>query len=399
VFGPRLKLFTLAGFSVYADLSWVLIFMLVTWSLSSGFFPATMPELSVGTTWAMGVVGALGLFLSIVIHELAHSLMARRRGTEIKSITLFVFGGVAEMGEEPQKPGDELRIAIVGPLTSIGLAVVFFGLSAALVVSESAPAAVAVLQYLSAINLLLAGFNLIPAFPLDGGRVLRAILWKRRGDLRRATGTTAALGRAFGMGLVIVGVLTILSGNFVGGMWYALIGMFLRGAAQQSYSAVVTRLALEGEPVRRFMQRNVVTVDPAMTLARFVDDILYPTQHKLFPVVADGRVIGTMTTAMLRDVPRDRWERTLVGEAMEPLAPENHLPPGTDAVEAMARMNKTRRSRLVVLDEDLKLAGILTLKDLLAFLELKVELEDDDRRPRGPSVFLRGRPRPARAPG
>lgn len=394
MFGPRFKLFTIAGFRVYVDASWVLIFMLVAWSLSR-VFPAALPELSTGATWVMGVTGALGLFLSIIAHELAHSLMARRMGTEIRSITLFLFGGVAEMGEEPKQASDELKIAIVGPLTSLGVAVLAWAAATLVAATVAAPAPVAVLEYLAGINVLLALFNLVPAFPLDGGRVLRSILWRRHGDLRRATATTARLGQAFGVVLIVFGILGIFAGNFIGGMWYALIGLFLRGAAQQSYSAVVTRLALEGEPVRRFMQKQVVVVPPQMTLARFVDDVLYPTQHKLFPVVVDDRVAGAMTTRLLKEIPRDRWESTTIADAMAPLDDEVAIRPETDAVEAMARMHKTGRSRLVVVEDGGRLAGVLTLKDLLAFLELKVELAEDEDvrgRPRTPPLL---RPHPA----
>lgn len=394
MFGPRLKLFTIAGFRVYADASWILIFMLVAWSLSR-VFPAALPELSTRATWVMGVTGALGLFLSIVAHELAHSLMARRLGTEIRSITLFLFGGVAEMSEEPRQAADEFKIAVVGPLTSLGVAALAFGLALLLARTTGAAEPVAVLEYLASINVLLAVFNLIPAFPLDGGRVLRSFLWRRHGDLKRATATTARLGQTFGVVLIVFGVIGILGGNFIGGMWYALIGLFLRGAAQQSYSAVVTRIALEGEPVRRFMQKSIVVVPPEMTLARFVDEVLYPSGHKLFPVVVDERVLGVMTTQRLKDVPRDRWDATVISEAMAPLDDEIAIRPDTDAVDAMARMNKSGRSRFVVTDAEGRLAGVLTLKDLLAFLELKVELAEDDeaRRRRGPPAL---RPQAAR---
>ena len=237
MFGKSITLFRPFGFAVRVDTSWIFIALLVTWSLASGVFPDHLPGYSPQAYWMMGIVGALGLFTSVVLHELSHSLVARRFGIEMKGITLFIFGGVAEMGEEPPSPRAEFLVAGVGPLCSLALSVIAFLLQQALAATPL-DALRAILAYLAAINAVLAFFNLIPAFPLDGGRLLRAFLWARGGSLRKATRVTSNLGSGFGVILVIIGVITFLLGGFVQGVWWVLIGLFLRGAARHLCSGL-----------------------------------------------------------------------------------------------------------------------------------------------------------------
>lgn len=373
MFGKRVKLFNLFGFEVRLDASWLIIAVLVTWSLATGLFPYLYPGMSRETYWTMAVVGALGLFLSIIVHEFSHSLVARRFGMPMKGITLFIFGGVAEMGDEPPTARAEFLMAIAGPVASLVIAGVFLLLHR-LGAQWGWPAPLsAVLYYLASINALLAAFNLLPAFPLDGGRVLRAILWGARGDLRWATRVSSTIGAALAIGLIFVGILQFVGGNLIGGLWLAVIGLFLRNAAQGSYQQLLVRKALEGEPVRRFMVARPVTVPPDITVRQLVDEYIFAHQHRMYPVMEGEKLLGCVTTRQVRQVPREAWDQHTVREVLLPISPDNSIPPEMDAIQALARMNQSGFSRLLVV-ADGRLQGLLTLKDLLNFFALKVEL-------------------------
>ena len=377
MFGHRLKLFKLLGFEVRIDASWIVIAVLVTWSLAKGAFPAWYPNLAPATYWTMGVVGALGLFVSIVAHEFCHSLVARKFGMPMKGITLFIFGGVAEMGDEPPTARAEFMMAIVGPLSSLAIGGCCYLIYHLGLQSHWPTPVNAVNYYLFYINCILAAFNLLPAFPLDGGRVLRAILWGAKGNMRWATRVSSTIGAAFGLGLIFLGVFRFISGNVIGGVWMFLIGMFLRNAAQTSYQQLLVRKALEGEPVRRFMNANPVTVQDSITVAQLVDDYIYKYHYKMFPVMAGEKLAGCITTRQVKEIPREAWGRETIREVASPVSPENTISPATDAVKALAMMNQSGVSRLMVVENG-RLVGLVTLKDLLDFFSLKVELEEQD---------------------
>jgi len=236
----------------------------------------------------------------------------------------------------------------------------------------------AVLKYLAFINLLLGGFNLIPAFPMDGGRVLRAALWYWRGDLKQATRIASNAGKLFGMGLMALGVLSVVGGNFIGGMWWFLIGLFVRGAAASAYQQMLSRSLFEGEPVRRFMTHETVAVPQDLPLSRFVEDYVYTYHYDLFPVVADGRLVGCIATRQLKAEPREKWPYLAVRDLMVSCTEDNTVDPGMDAIEAMALMNRTGNSRLIVAVGD-RLVGIVALKDMLELFSLKIDLEGSGR--------------------
>jgi Zn-dependent protease/CBS domain-containing protein len=370
MFGKRFDLFTAFGITIRLDLSWIFIAVLVTWSLATGVFPAMLTSRAPVTYWVMGAAGAVGLFASILVHEMSHALVARRRGIPMRGITLFIFGGVAEMESEPPDATAELRMAAAGPAITLVIAATTYGLS----FLSGPPALAAVLRYLATINLLLAVFNLVPAFPLDGGRIFRAYLWKRRGNLRSATRTAARVGAGFGLFLIVLGVWSVLMGNVIGGIWWALIGLFVRGAAQTSYQQVLLRKALEGEPVRRFMKADPIGVAPSATIAQLVDDYIYRYHYKLFPVVEDGRLAGCVTTRDVQRVPREDWSRRTVASISNGCTPDSTVGASSDAMEALTKMRRSGLSRLLVVDGD-RLLGILSLKDLLDFFALRVELE------------------------
>jgi Zn-dependent protease/predicted transcriptional regulator len=373
MFGRPIKLFNLFGFTVRIDASWLIIAALIIWTLAAGLFPSYYRGLSSVTYWLMGIAGAIGLFVSIVFHEFWHSYVARRYGLPISGITLFVFGGVSEMTEEPQSPGIEFSMAFAGPLSSFVLAGIFYLVF--LPLRESAPLPVhAVLGYLSYINVLLGFFNLLPAFPLDGGRVLRSILWHTKGNLRWATRVASRIGSAFGIGMIALGVISFLAGNIIGGIWWFLIGMFLRNASQMSYRQLLMKRALEGEQVDHLMKPELVTIGPSVTLAQLMDDYIYKYPYKMFPVVEEGRLAGVVTIDRLREVPRQEWDSRTVKEIAAVCTEGNTIDPDADATRALEKMNRTGSSRLMVVDHG-KLVGILALRDLLGFLSKKMDFE------------------------
>jgi len=375
VFGKPIELFRVFGFAIRIDPSWFIVAILVTWSFTRSF-PVWAPGLTPAAYLGMGVTAAIGYFLSVVLHELSHALVARTYGMEMRGITLFIFGGVAEMPGEPPTPQAEFLVAAAGPAASFAIALIFgAGYLAANVAGSPVPVA-AVCGLLGLLNATLALFNLAPAFPLDGGRMLRAVLWGWSGSLRRATRISSGIGSGFGLLLVGLGVLATVRGNLVSGLWLFLLGLFVRNAAQASYQQLLLRRALEGEPVSRFMQTDPVTVPRAISVLDLVQGYVYKHHFKMFPVVDDGgRLLGCVTTRQVRELPRDEWDRQTVGSLAERCTPENTVAADTDAMQALAMMSRTGASRLMVVDGD-RLLGILALKDLLRFFSLKMELEE-----------------------
>jgi Zn-dependent protease/CBS domain-containing protein len=376
MFGKRIHLFKLFGFKVNADVSWLILAVLVSWSLAKGLFPHYFEGFSNRIYWWMGIAGAVGLFLSIIFHEFCHSLVARQFGLQMKGITLFIFGGVAEMESEPESPKVEFLMAIAGPISSVFLGAILYFIHLAGQNLEWPKPINGVLQYLMVINFILAGFNLLPAFPLDGGRVLRSILWGIKGNLRWATRVASGLGSAFGIFLIVFGFLNFITGNFIGGIWYFLIGMFIRQASQMSYSQLLMRKALAGEKISRFMKTEPISVSPSLTIEQLVNDYFYKYHYKMFPVSNGDGLIGCVGLKQVKELPREEWNRHAVGDVVAPCSDENAISPQTDALQALSLMNRTGNSRLMVVDEN-KLLGIVTLKDMLKLLALKIDLEAD----------------------
>ncbi len=376
MFGKSISLFELFGFEVKIDLSWLVIALLITWSLAKGVFPYYYEGLSTTTYWWMGIFGALGLFFSIVFHELCHSLVARKFNLPMKGITLFIFGGVAEMEEEPPSPKAEFYMAIAGPLASILMGIVFYGICLSSQAGNWPELTVGVFSYLSYLNFLLAAFNLVPAFPLDGGRVFRSILWGWKNNLKWATRVASQIGSGFGLVLIFFGVLYIIRGVFISGIWWFLIGLFLRNASQMSYSRLLMSKALEGEPVKRFMKTDPISAPPSITVEKFVEEYLYKYHFKMFPIVDEEKLIGCVTTREVKEVPRNQWNQRTIGEIVKPCSCDNAITSDTDAMKALSTMNKMGVSRLLVVDGN-RLAGIIALKDLMGFLSLKLDLEEE----------------------
>ena len=373
MFGKSIKLFSLFGFDVKIDISWLVLAFLITWSLAQGLFPYYFKDLSSATYWWMGIFGAIGLFFSIIFHELSHSLVARNFGLPIKGITLFIFGGVAHMEEEPPSAKAEFLMAIAGPVSSVVLGIIFYILRTAGKVTWPLPVT-GVLGYLAFINWILSGFNLLPAFPLDGGRVLRSVLWKWKNNIGWATRIASRIGTLFGFLLIAMGVIQFFSGNLIGGIWWFMIGLFLQNAARMSYQQLITRRALEGETVRNLMIKNPTTVAPSIKIKELVEDYVYQHHYKMFPVVEGENLVGCIATRQLREIPKDQWATKTVGEIARTCSKDNTIAPETDVIKVLSLMNRTRNSRLMVVEGN-KLIGLIALKDIMNFLSIKLDLD------------------------
>ncbi len=379
MFGRPISLFRILGFEVKIDVSWIVLAALIIWSLASGLFPAYYKDLPSAAYWWMGVAGAVGLFLSIIVHELTHSLVARYYGIPMKEITLFIFGGVAHMEDDPPSPKAEFMMAIVGPLSSCLMGILVLSLYALGKNSGWPVTVIGVLNYLIWLNIILAVFNLVPAFPLDGGRVLRSALWSWKKDIRWATSFAARIGSGFGILLIIMGIFYIVKGNFVSGLWWFLIGMFLRSTAQMSYQQLLARSLFNTKKVKELMVKDPVTVPRSISLEEFVRDYVYKHHFQMYPVLSFGRLTGCISVKQITSIPREEWANSTVGAIAMPCSKETTVGPDEDANKALAIMNRTGNSRLLVVRED-NLEGIISLKDMINLLSLKRELNDLEKK-------------------
>lgn len=365
-----LPLFRIRGIQIRLDYSWLVIFFLVWASLAAGYFPRVAPEASASAYWVTGLLGTLLFFASILLHELAHSLVAQRNGLEVPSITLFLFGGVSEMREDAKTPKAEFWIAIVGPLASFALALAFGALYALLPASEGSLVR-HVVGYLAWINAALGLFNLLPGMPLDGGRVLRAAVWGFTGSQERGSRLAADAGKGLAFGLMALGAIEIFMGGLLGGLWLILIGMFLRTLAGASYRGLALRKALSDVPVERFMTRGVVTVPAEASVRELVDDYILGLGYRGFPVLRSGRVVGLVSLADVKDVPAAEREGTRVEARMTPLGEEARVAPGTPLDAVHERLLRGGLGRVVVMRGD-ELLGMVTrtgLDRLVSFRE------------------------------
>ncbi|MHA7885898.1 site-2 protease family protein [Roseicyclus sp.] len=364
MFGHSVKLFDLFGFEIKVDASWLLIAALIVWSLASGYLPQVLPGLGPGAYLALAIAAMLGLFGSLILHELAHSLVARRYGLGIGGITLFLFGGVAELVDEPKSAGSEFWIAIAGPVMSFVLAALF-GLAAMATGAEGIVGTI--LAYLASINLVLAVFNLLPAFPLDGGRVLRAWLWHRSGDMLEATRKASGAGAILALGLMGLGLFSALSGGGIGGLWLVLIGFFVLNASRGTYQRLLMQNSLRGRRVAELMTPDPWTATPEMTLSELADRVMLAHAVSFAPVVEQGRVIGQIDAARMREVAREDWATTRVAETMAPLTDADLIAPRMTAEEALQRLSDGPQRKLIVA-EGRRLRGILSLRDLMGHI-------------------------------
>jgi Zn-dependent protease/CBS domain-containing protein len=377
------------GINIYIDWSWLFIFLLVTWNLAAGVFPSLHPDWSVPLYWGMGVAASVLFFASVLAHELAHAVVAQARGLPVRSITLFIFGGVANIEREPTSPGTEFLVAVVGPVTSIVLGVLAT-LSGILLSrggvtgSASVEQALAnlsplttLLLWLGPINIVLGLFNLVPGFPLDGGRVLRSLLWAASGNLRQATRWATWVGQAVAWLFIIAGIAMIFGVRIpffgtgvISGLWLAFIGWFLNSAAVQSYRQVVVDDMLEGVPVARLMRRDAPTVAPNTSVSQLVDDFVMKTDERAFPVVDGDRLEGLVCLEDVRQVPRAAWDTTPVSQIMTPASQLTVVAPRDDASQALQKLGQ-RDVRQIPVVQDGHVVGMLRRRDVLRWLQLQ----------------------------
>jgi Zn-dependent protease/CBS domain-containing protein len=360
------RLGRVAGIEIRAHWSWLLVVVLIVWSLAAGVFPETNPGLDDGTYLGMAIVAAVLFFASLVLHELGHAIQAQRDGIAIGGITLWVFGGVAHLQGQPPTAGAELRMALAGPAVSLVLGVAFLLVALALPLP---PVVDGVAFWLGQINLYLLAFNLLPALPLDGGRVLRALLWARRGDFLSATRTAGALGRGFGQLMIAAGLLLVIFVGAFSGVWLAFIGWFLVGAAEAELESATARATLSGLTVEQAMVRDPVTVDADASVQTFMDDAFRPTLHTAFPVLEAGRPAGIVSFRQALALPRASWPEARVREIMLG-SRDACIDPQTPLQDALARLGESDLGRLLVC-RDGRLAGLLSLTDVARLLEAR----------------------------
>jgi len=386
------KIGKIFGINIYVDWSWIFIFLLVTWNLAGAVFPSLHPDWGPGLNIAIGVAASLLFFISILLHELAHSLVAKARGLPVRRITLFIFGGVSNIEREPASPATEFFMALVGPLTSILLGIGFISLG-----RQNVPGMATALNnpmqllrgldplstmllWLGPINILIGLFNLIPGFPLDGGRILRSILWAITDNFRRATRWATAIGQGIGWLMILAGLamvfganLPVLGTGIINGIWFAFIGWFLVHAASQSYQQVIIEDMLEGVPVTRLMREPAPAVSPDLPISTLVYDHVMQGDERAFPVVEDDRLLGVVYIENLRQVDRSAWETTTVKQVM---VPENNLDvvtPREDAMDAFQKLTQKEMRQIPVVQNG-KLLGMLRRRDILRWLQLRSEM-------------------------
>jgi Zn-dependent protease/CBS domain-containing protein len=375
MFGKRFNIMTVAGFKIGIDISWFFIAILLSWTLASGYFPFLYPHLSAGVYWTMGILGMLGLFVSVVLHELGHAVVARHFKLTVSQITLFIFGGVAELRNEPPSPKAEFWVAIAGPIVSVIIALCMFFLTKIGIHLKLPVSITAVTNYLALINIVIVIFNLIPAFPLDGGRVFRAILWGWKKNLGWATSITTHIGSAFGLILIFFGILSFVTGNFFVGLWWVIIGLFLQQAASTSRTQFYVRQELQGEKVLKFMTPTPISVGPTITIKDFINQYIYQSHHHLYPVTEEGNLLGYISLKEVKSLPHESWETTPVKKVMVPVSEFQTVSPNTNALEALNLIQQTDTSTLLVAEGN-NLCGILTAQDLFKLISLKLELEE-----------------------
>src|SRR6266702_6970536 len=366
-----LRLGKLAGIDIYVHFSWLIIVVLLTVSLATGWFSQLYPGWATFTYWLVGLISALLLFVSVLLHELAHSVVARARGLSVKNITLFIFGGVSNIEEEPKSPGVEFQMAFVGPLTSLVIGGLAFLLLLPLRGTNSPVEAI--LGYLAVSNILLGIFNLIPGFPLDGGRVLRSIIWKITGSLRTATRGATIVGQIIAYLFIFAGIWLFFNGNVLNGIWTGFIGWFLLSSAQSANSQVMLQSMFRGVTVGDVMNRTPTTVPANISLERLVNESFLPGGLRSALVLQGDQLAGLITLGDIRHVPRDQWEQTPVGFAMIPLERLHVVSPQQSLNDVLPLMAGQDVNQLPVVQNG-QLVGVLNREAIVRYIEVRRNL-------------------------
>jgi Zn-dependent protease/CBS domain-containing protein len=359
------------GIPIGVHYTWAIAVVMITWSLAAGYFPSTYPGWSRPTYWIVGVAAALLLFISVLLHELCHSVVAQARGLAVKSITLFIFGGVSNIARESDDPQDEFLIAVVGPLSSLALAGLFW-LALLAIPNDTGPLG-ALVYYLAIVNLMLAVFNILPGFPLDGGRVLRAILWGTTGSMVRGTTIATTVGQVMAFLFIGYGLWQILDGNFLGGVWIGFIGWFLNSAAEATRRQVQVQEGFRGIKVASVMTPDPPYVSPALSVRELVDRYILRSGLRAIPVAQDGRIVGLVSLTDVKKLPESEWGYNSVGAIMT-RPPLRTTGPDTPVVQALEQLVSDDVNQLIVIDEDGTLLGIVSRGDVMRFLQMRGEL-------------------------
>ena len=362
------------GVKIKIHYTWLIIFFLISWSLAIGYVPLQFPGLSEVTYWIIGIISAISLFVSVLVHELAHSYVALKQGIAVPSITLFFFGGVSQIAEEPKSPNQEAKIAAVGPLSSFAISALFVLLWFVAVTLDLGPFIIAPFSYIALINALLGGFNFLPAFPLDGGRVLRAVLWKWKNNLLAATKASIKISEAIAYIMIGTGFFMTFVYSLFTGLWIVFIGWFLKSGSEASLKQTIISQALSDVKVKEIMNSKVVSISPTLTIADAVEQYFSKYTHRGFPVTKDGMIQGIITFEDLKNFMEDESQSTLVGDVMTPKDKMILVSPDEPAVEAILKFSKNDIGRLPVLSGD-RLVGIITRSDLMKAIRTRIQGE------------------------
>jgi Zn-dependent protease/CBS domain-containing protein len=368
-----IKLFTIFGIEISVHYSWFIILVLVTYSLASSYFPLQLPDQATSVYWLAGLVSALLLFFSVLLHELAHSIVAKKGELKVDRIVLFLFGGVSQIAEEPKSAKEEFKMAFAGPLTSFILAVIFGIVWLFFLLPLGSMVLSSVFGYLALINMILGVFNLLPGFPLDGGRILRAYWWNKTKDLSRATLVATNVGKGISLFMMLLGAFQIFTGYLIGGVWLIFIGFFLRQAAEAGYQRVLIQDLLSGVKVKDLMSQNPICVSPEITISRLVEEYFMKYRFTSFPVCQSGRVVGIITLNSVKGIPKENWDQETIKNAVTPISQEFILHLEEEAVEAFRKIITSDMGRLPVVKGDY-IVGILSRKDIMNLLVIKTDL-------------------------
>lgn len=365
-----IKVARIAGIDIGIHYSWILIFVLVVWSLAVGYFPVSNPGWETWLYWVTSIVAGLLLFASVLFHELAHSLVAKAQGTPVKSITLFLLGGVSNLESEPEKASVEFAVSLAGPLSSVLLAGIFWAAVHFEIVTSGAGKAI--LQYLALINILLAAFNILPGFPLDGGRVLRSIIWGMTNNLKKATDIATTVGQVFGWIMISIGVFWALTGDLISGIWLGLIGWFLNSSAESSRRELEMRSLWLNVKVANVMNDRPETISPATSIETLVNDIYVRRGLRVAPVIDNDKLVGLVTLADIKKVPMDQWRNTPVNRVMTP-QPLKAVKADDSMSVAIQLMAEHSLDQLPVMAGE-RLVGLLRRADIIRYVQIHHEL-------------------------
>ncbi|NQT66295.1 MAG: site-2 protease family protein [Actinobacteria bacterium] len=372
MFRSSIKLFKVFGIEIRLDYSWFIIFALFAYYFGFIYFPSVLPGLNKGLLILITIVTVILFFTSVLIHEMSHSLVARRRGTSVKRITLFIFGGMAQIEKEPETPYSEFIMAIAGPTASFVMGIIF-GVVWIFTVNI-APVREPV-KYLAIINIMLGVFNMLPGYPLDGGRVLRSIVWRVTGNLERSTFIASTAGRVIGFMIIAVGIFFIFMGNFLNGIWLAFIGWFIQSSAKMGYRQLIFETSIKGIKVRDVMNENIVNVTKDITIQDLVDDYFMKYRFGRFPVIEDEktqRFIGVISLHDIKGVSKEEWPKVKIGDIVKSVSESEKVDMSMEISDAIKRMGKNDLGHLAVMYGD-KLRGIITKSDVMRFIKIRSE--------------------------